>query len=253
MITGDTCYELQNCDSNARCVLCFPADYCDTLPGWCDVNAQCVYDNRLGHHVCQCNPGFQGDGRQCTFVGKLALTIVTLYKWNRIIRGWVIYDLAGFECITTSSVCPSFCPSFCHVSSLQDALQLPAPLAFNCITWSIWSLYVRTFLNGSGRWCSVNCEISCQNRPDMTCLHRVGSPLIWRQNVVRVTSWCVIIAWFLCYIVNRQWVIRLICFHILAVNANLCCPLTTVNDLLLCKPDVEHFFFWLFLRLVLNK
>ena len=42
-------------------------DECSSNSHSCDVNAVC--NNTRGSYICQCKPGFSGDGRNCT--GKL--------------------------------------------------------------------------------------------------------------------------------------------------------------------------------------
>jgi len=51
---------------------CSPArqEDCNDVAGLCDVNAQCLYDDGLRRYACQCNRGFEGDGQQCSRVGK---------------------------------------------------------------------------------------------------------------------------------------------------------------------------------------
>jgi len=44
---------------------------CNEVPGLCDANAQCLYDDDLRRYACRCNRGFEGNGRQCDRVGKL--------------------------------------------------------------------------------------------------------------------------------------------------------------------------------------
>ena len=55
--------------SGYECSRLTPED-CNDVAGLCDVNAQCLYDANLQRYDCQCNRGFEGDGRQCTRVGK---------------------------------------------------------------------------------------------------------------------------------------------------------------------------------------
>ena len=43
---------------------------CNDVAGLCDVNAQCIYDDDQRRYACRCNRGFEGDGRQCTRIGK---------------------------------------------------------------------------------------------------------------------------------------------------------------------------------------
>ena len=52
------------------------ANECEQGKNLCHVNALCT--NTLGSYVCQCKPGFSGDGRTCegmpTFISLKAIT-----------------------------------------------------------------------------------------------------------------------------------------------------------------------------------
>ncbi len=43
------------------------------IVNFCDRNAQCVYDYENRQYACQCNDGFEGDGRTCSETGKRSL------------------------------------------------------------------------------------------------------------------------------------------------------------------------------------
>lgn len=47
---------------------------CDILQN-CHQNAECLYSDRQGIHVCQCRPGFSGDGHHCSPISKLLWSI----------------------------------------------------------------------------------------------------------------------------------------------------------------------------------
>jgi len=44
---------------------------CNDVADLCDANAQCLYDADRYRYACRCNRGFEGDGRQCSRVGKM--------------------------------------------------------------------------------------------------------------------------------------------------------------------------------------
>lgn len=36
----------------------------------CHAHAQCNFVSSLQRHKCQCNPGYEGDGYECSLLGK---------------------------------------------------------------------------------------------------------------------------------------------------------------------------------------
>ena len=63
----------------------------------CDDNARCVFDDVQQRPICECKPGFRGDGRTCAAISKYIWNSTQDFATYHIVKGESFKDYSWIQ------------------------------------------------------------------------------------------------------------------------------------------------------------